>query len=156
DRIKPLPPNPFAPERRDYYEFYQRLVRLEGKPMIIQVRRAHAAPDDPPVNIQVPPSSHYSWGMRMRMGEITAVREGSSAAQGVVARDPQQSIEGDIIKQVEVVEPDGSKHRFVTARGKAAANDNVKEEDVDPIRLPFELKQWAQRSLKRQTELASG
>lgn len=55
DTIKPLPPNPFDPERKDYYEFYKRMVRLEGKPIIIQVRRAKAAPDAPPVNIQVPP-----------------------------------------------------------------------------------------------------
>jgi hypothetical protein len=86
--------------------------------------------------------------MRMRMGQIVAAREGSSAAeQGVVTRDPEQSIAGDIIKQVEVVEPDGSKTRLITARGKATAHDNVKEMDIDPLRLPFELERWAQRSL---------
>jgi regulator of sigma E protease len=143
--IKELPPNPFAPDRKDRYEFYKRLVRLEGKPMVIQVRRANAAPDAPPVNIEVPASYHSTFGMRMRMGQITAVREGSSAEkQGVVWRDDQQS--GDIIRQIEVVEPDGSKTRFVTARAKADANDQVKGVDVDPMRLPFELEQWAQRN----------
>jgi len=145
--VKELPPNPFAPDRKDRYEFYRRLVRLEGKQIVIQVRRAGAALDAAPVNIEVPESYHSTFGMRMRMGQITAVREGSSAAlQGVVCSDAQQSPDGDIIKQVEVTEPDGSKTRFVTARGKVAANDQVKEVYVDPTRLPFELEQWAQRN----------
>src|SRR5439155_24290527 len=83
-----------------------------------------------------------------RMGQITAVRDGSSAAdQGVVGRDPPHSLDGDIIEHVEVVEPEGGKTRFITAHGKAAPNaDNVKEIEVDPIRLPFELEQWAERN----------
>jgi regulator of sigma E protease len=146
-KITELPPNPFHPDRKDYYAFYKRLVRLEGKPMVIQVRRAKAAPDEPPVNIKVPPSYNSTFGMRMHMGQVTAVRDGSSAAEkGLMPRDAaQKTLKGDIIKQVEVTNPDGSKTRFVTARGKSSAHDNVKEVDVDPMRLPFELKQWAQR-----------
>jgi regulator of sigma E protease len=145
-KLRELPPNPFAPDRKDYYAFYERLVRLEGKPMVIQVHRAGAPPDAAPVNIQVPPAYHFTFGMRMRMGQIVAVRDGSSAqAQGIVARNAQQALDGDIIKQVEVVEPDGSKTRFVTAPDKTPSNDNAKEIDVDPMRLPFELEQWARR-----------
>ena len=147
--ITELPLDPFAPvelHRADYYEFYKRMVRLEGKPIVIRVRRAKALPDAPPEDIKVPPSYYYTFGMRMRMGQITAVRDESPAKQkGVIARDPDKSIEGDIIKQVEVVEANGSKTRFITARGKAAAGDQVKEIDVDPMRLPFELKSWAKR-----------
>jgi regulator of sigma E protease len=144
--IKELPSNPFAPDRKDRHEFYKRLVRLEGKPMVIQVRRAKAAADAPTVNIEVPASYYSTFGMRMRMGQITAVREGSAAAiQGVVWRGAQQGLEGDIIKEVEVTEPKGGKIRFVTARGKTPANDHVREIDVDPMRLPFELEQWAER-----------
>jgi regulator of sigma E protease len=155
-KITELPLNPFNgpdnPSRKDYYEFHKRLVRLKGQPMIIQVRRAKAGPDAPPVNIRVPPSYYYTLGMRMHMGQITAVRDGSSAQdQGVVPRDLANKIKGDIIKQVEVVEPDGSKTRFVTARGKIAANDHVKEIDVDPIRLRFELERWAQRQKGEKT-----
>jgi S1-C subfamily serine protease len=145
DTIKPLPPNPFAPDRKDYYEFYKRLVRLEGQPMIIRVRRAKADPQSPPVDIQVPRSYHYTFGMRMRMGQITAVRDGSEAAKGLVPGNAATKTKGDIIQQVEVVDASGHTIRFVTARGKTPANDNVKEVDVDPMLLVFTLQSWAQQ-----------
>lgn len=145
-KITELPPNPFYHDRKDYYTFHQRSVRLEGKDMVIQVRRANSGPDEPPVNIHVPPSYCYAFGMRMHMGQVTAVRDGSSAAEkGLVPRDATLKTKGDIIKQVEVLESDGHKRRFITARGKTAAHDNVKEIDVDPMRLPFELERWAER-----------
>ncbi|HLJ97821.1 MAG TPA: site-2 protease family protein [Gemmataceae bacterium] len=147
--IKELPPNPFAPQLKDCHEFYQRLVQLEGKEMVIQVRRAGAAPQTPPVNIRVPASYHFTFGMRMRMGQITAIRDGSmAAAKEAELRAKKESLEGDIINEVEVAEADGHKTRFVTARSEpdpAAANDNVKVVEIDPMRLPYELKQWAGR-----------
>src|SRR5262249_37077409 len=87
--MKELPPNPFAAERKDYYEFYRRLARLEGKPVTMEVRRAGASPGTPSVKIEVPPAYHFTLGMRMRMGQITAVRPGSSAAAGGGGRAPR-------------------------------------------------------------------
>src|SRR5207245_8167002 len=114
--------NPFAPDRKDRYEFYKRLVRLQGKPMVIQVRRAGDTADAPPVNIEVPASYHSTFGMRMRMGQITAVREGSPAAvQGVVWRDAEHDRGGGIITQAEVTERDGSRTEFARAGGTAAS-----------------------------------
>jgi regulator of sigma E protease len=146
-KITELPPNPFYPDLKDYYDyytFYERLVRLRGKPMVVQVRRAKAAPDTPPVNILIPPSYHYTFGLRMHMGQITAVRDGSEAAKGLDLPNATTKTKGDIIKQVEVVDASGNKVRFVTARGKTPANDHVKEVDVDPMRLRYELERWAQ------------
>ena len=89
------------------------------------------------VTITVPPAFHKTLGVRMRMGQITAVREDSAAAKsGVVARSVDGSTEGDIIEAVEVTEPGGTVTRW--EKGK----------NLDPVRLPFQLKQWAERLWK--------
>jgi regulator of sigma E protease len=115
------------------YDFEKRLMRLAGQPMIIQVRRHGAEPDAPPVNIHVPPAYHYVFGMRMRMGPVLAVRQQSPAEKaGVRPLDPERGSEGDLLDRVEVVENDGTKTRYVV-------------KDLDPLRLPHELEQWAAR-----------
>jgi regulator of sigma E protease len=117
DQVKELPPDPRNPKHRDYFEYNRRLVRLAGKPITIQVERG----DGEKVNIQVPPAYHYTLGLRMRMGQITAVRENSPAAKASVQP-------GDIIEKVEV--GSGKERKALQAA-------------LDPERLPFDLEQWA-------------
>src|SRR5262249_6135395 len=108
--------NPFDPDhKRDYLAFHERLTRLAGQPMTIRVQRQRGQAEPVSVDIKVPPAYHYTFGMQMRMGQITAVREGSpaAAAQVQARRSPD---DGDVIKQVEVIEPDGSRTRFVTRK----------------------------------------
>lgn len=138
--------NPFDPDhKRDYFAFYERLARLAGQPMVIRVQRQQGKAEPVSVDIHVPPAYHYTFGMQMRMGKITAVRDGSPAAGRVEVRDPQHPY-GDVIKQVEVTEPDGSRTRFVTGKKTTAAPLNgVQEKVLDPVRLPYELAKWAQR-----------
>jgi regulator of sigma E protease len=147
DRVKLLPPDPRRTDLQqpDYFEFRRRLKRLAGKAIVLQVRRKHADPRATPVAIHVPPAYHYTFGLRMRMGQVVAVREGSAADRaGVRVRDLSQGIEGDILKQVEVTEPDGTRVRYVTSPG-ATAPAGVTEKPLDPVRLPDELEQWAAR-----------
>lgn len=123
-QIKELPADPRKPGsgQRDYFEFARRMKQLAGKAVVIQVERGDKEHRQI-VNITVPPTFHRTFGARMTMGEITALREGSPAEQaGVQARDNSKRLQGDIIVGVEV-------------NGKALA--------LDPLRLPFELQRWA-------------
>jgi regulator of sigma E protease len=147
DRVKPLPPDPRRTDLQqpDYFEFRRRLKRLAGKPIVIQVHRKGTDRQETPVSIHVPPAYHYTFGLRMRMGQVVAVREDSPAAQaGVRARDLSQGMDGDIIKQVEVMEPDGKRVRFV-ATPTVPPPSGVTEKPLDPVRLPDELEAWAAR-----------
>jgi regulator of sigma E protease len=134
-RMRDLPPDPRKPgsSQRDYFEFSRRMQLLAGKEVTIRVLRGPEGKQEA-VDIKVPPAFHYTFGARMRMGQIVSVREGSSGQRaGVQARDANRSLNGDIIEQVELPEPDD---RVTTY---------AKEKDLDPVRLPFLLRQWAAR-----------
>jgi regulator of sigma E protease len=150
-RVKLLPPDPRRPDKPqpDYFEFRRRLRLLAGKPMILQVRRQGAGPADPLASVAVGPAYHWTFGMRMRMGQIMAVRDDSPAARaGIRPRDPNQ--EGDILDQVEVTEPDGSKTAYVTSRNKPLPT-GVRVLDLDPLKLPDQLQEWAGRKKGERT-----
>ncbi len=117
DQLKELPPDPRNPGHLDYFEYHRRLVRLAGRPIAVQVERGHGEK----VTLQVPPAYRFTLGLRMRMGQITAVRDNSPAA--VAGVQP-----GDIIEKVEV---GSGKDRKPVPGG------------LDPERLPFTLQQWA-------------
>jgi regulator of sigma E protease len=88
--------------------------------MVFQVRRTGANHQEQVVDIQVPPAYHYTFGLRMRIGKVAAIREGSPAQKADLRS-------GDIIKRVKVVTADGQLIR------------EVEEGNLDPMRLPFEL-----------------
>lgn len=138
--VTELPPDPRDPsgKQANYFEFGRRLKRLAGQPMTVRVRRsdANATTTGQEVDIQVPAAFHYSFGMRMRMGKITAVRDRSTAAEAGVQ-------EGDIIEQVEVPGSAGQTIRYVNVRSKEPLPKNVVEHELDPERLPGELELWA-------------
>ena len=145
DKILALPRDPRDPQGKqgDYFEFRRRLKRLAGKPMVIQVRKKAASPDESTANIDVPPAYHHTLGMRMRMGPIAAVREASPAANaGIQPRDEAEGIDGDVITQVDVLEADGSKTRWVFS-GALPNEPGVNAKYLDPARLPYELSRWA-------------
>jgi regulator of sigma E protease len=142
DSIKPIAEN-------DTGEFYRRLCLLKGQPITIRVERRQE-PRDPKspaetLDVRVPVNGMYTLGIRMRMGHVAAVRQDSPALQaGVQPRNLANGIEGDIIKEVEVPEADGTRTRYVTSRDNVPAA-GVTFKDLDPERLPFELEQWAKR-----------
>ena len=126
----------------DYFEYRRRAQELAGKPMKVRVRRAaatdpNASPEE--VEITVPPAYHYTFGLRMKMGRIMAVRDDSPAAKaGVQPNDAtsEPKIEGDQIVQVVAVAADG-KETVWTNEASPPKEATVKE--LDPMRLPYEL-----------------
>jgi regulator of sigma E protease len=103
-------------DRRDMFEFQDRMKRLAGKAALIRVRRK-AEPGKVPdeVTVLVPPASHRTLGLRMTIGKVSAIRTGSPAEQAGVQ-------EGDQLTKVVLTTPKG--------------RSEFKAVDVDPERLP--------------------
>jgi regulator of sigma E protease len=132
-KVKALPPDPRNPKNLDFFEFRRRLTLLAGKEIVVEVRRkGHKEP----VQIKVPPAWYDTFGLRMRMGKVTALRNGSPAMKAGVQP-------GDIIDQVEVRDDGGRTTRFGTFADKPSAPEGVTQKSLDPVRLPYELGQWA-------------
>jgi regulator of sigma E protease len=141
NKITDLPFDPRNTQRQEpsYFEFQRRLKELAGKPMIIRVRQR----DGEVVDRAVPANYHWTFGARMRMGKITAVRDHSPAANAGVQ-------EKDILKQVEITGEDGKRIRLVLERepapgSKPRGHGGTQVEYVDPLRLPYVLEQWARK-----------
>jgi regulator of sigma E protease len=126
----PLQPDPRDPQGRnlDYFQFLQRLDRLADRPVVIQVRRKDR-PASEVVNVFVPPAYHRVIpGVRMAMGTVTALREGSTADAASVKVH-------DTITAVTLT--DGKES--VTF----SATPGPGEMPLDPQRLTFDLRRWA-------------
>src|SRR5581483_12357243 len=97
-----LPRDPRDPEHKqyDYFDFSRRMKRLAGKSVTIRIQR-HQSDRILTQDIDVQPAFHPIFGMRMRMGPITALRDKSNAAS--------QLQEGDIIEKVEITDAQGKK-----------------------------------------------
>jgi len=118
---------------RDYFAYDRRMQLLAGKELVVRVLRGPEGKQQT-VDIKVPPAYHVTLGARMAMDQITAVREDSPGQRaGVQAHDVARSLNGDIIERVDLPEP----------QGKMTSYD--KDKDLDPVRLPFQLRAWAQR-----------
>ncbi len=143
---------PDQPKQPDYFAFARHLHDWAGKPITLRVRRKGdkegSAPRD--VTILVPPAYHFDFGVRMQMGEITAVRKDQfldrlEAEQRPLP--PDGDFRGDVIEQVEVRAADGKVTRFVFPSKKFQPDKADKSaRAIDPTRLPFELRQWAART----------
>jgi regulator of sigma E protease len=145
ERTTMLPDDPRAPGtgRFDYFDLSRRMNRLAGKETVLLVRRDGAASNSQPDAVRIPASFQTGYGLRLTMGPVTAVREGSPAAQaGIQIRAGQES--GDTIVEVEIAEADGTIRRFVGDQGPDRAADPAVR-ILDPARLPEELRQWAIR-----------
>jgi regulator of sigma E protease len=167
--ISDLPLDPRNPQggQRDFFELSRRLQLLAGQPMIFRVQR-EAEDKTETVDITVEPEFHNTLGgdVVMTMGEITNIRKGSAADLAGVRKtqwsegwrstflffgrqEKINKVDGDKIMQVEVTEKDGQILRYTTDPGKDAAAKlaaaKIKEEFLDPLRLPDQLRAWAKR-----------
>jgi regulator of sigma E protease len=133
--------------RYDYFAYLRRLKQLEGKEIVVQVLRKDPKNKDQEslVSIKVPPSYYYDLGLRMKMGKVAAVRQGSPAAEAQLrtTQGAGGSTEADLITAVEVVDQNNKSLKWV--RDPKERN----ERPLDPMRLPSELAQWADRNRAR-------
>jgi regulator of sigma E protease len=138
----------------DYKEYYRRMVLLAKEPITFQVQRRKSEGEAPEVaQIVVKPAFRHNLGMRLRMGEVAAVREGGPAKKaGVVplAGSPQPT-HGDRIKAVMLPpDKDGKRVWYVvgpvdwTKPGFQVPNPkDVDVRPLDPLLLPHQLNAWA-------------
>ncbi len=125
--------DPRDPQGRhlDYFQFLDRMRQLADRPAVVQVVRKGAAPSEI-VDVFVPPAYHQIIpGLRMEMGLVTGLRDGSDAA----VRGGQL---GDTITGVNLTDDNGNTQKL--SLNPAAGTD---EGQLDPLRLPFELRRWA-------------
>lgn len=120
----------------DYFDYSERLKRLIGKPLVLQLTRRGINGDDgaTAVSVLVPPAYYFTLGLRMQMGNILAVRPNSPAARAGVHVD-------DRIVGVEVTDTRGHKLRYSAER--RTDGDDVGIKQLDPVRLPEDLWGWA-------------
>jgi regulator of sigma E protease len=130
--LKALPLDPTQPAARkisDPFAYRQAMRKLAGKPAVLQVRRAAGSEGESAsvLNILVPPAYHLTMGLRMQMGMVAAVREGSVAEKYVEA--------GDVIVGA-ALSQDGKTFQPLEAGG------------LDPVRLPYLLRSRVQAGPK--------
>jgi len=120
-------------------EFQNRLLRLAGKPVEVQVHRKSGGDS---VSITLPAAFRNDTGLRMSMGPIAAIRTGSSAE--AVGIQP-----GDKITKVELPEPTGGPTLLSADSKDLPKGPTGTVKPLDPLRLPFEMNAWADRWSKQ-------
>lgn len=120
-------------EQKDYFEFQRRMIRLASQDVTLLVLRTNGTKDE----VLVKPAHHLTLGIRMQMGQVTALRKGSpadTAAVRIPRKEKDGSFKGDII--LGVVARD--------AQGKVLAEfGDDKKDKLDPERLPYQLQRCA-------------
>jgi membrane-associated protease RseP (regulator of RpoE activity) len=123
------------PGHPDFFEFSRRMELLAGKPVVLQVRRHGEKEESERVAVLVPPAFHQTIpGLRMKMGKVKAVRSGSSAE--MAGMQPGDRILGVELRHGEEV------FRVANKLSSEKLPENVTERRLDPVRLPFDLRQW--------------
>jgi regulator of sigma E protease len=142
----------------DYGDYHRRMVLLAREPVTFRVQRKDS---DATAEVVVPPAFRHSLGVRMRMGEVVALREGGPAEGKVQARsEGPEPARGDRIKAV-LLPPDAAGKRVWYVAGLDFAkfpkggvdfsDPQFRTEDpggvatlpLDPLLLPQQLNRWA-------------
>lgn len=133
-RVTDLPPDTHTPETGlgDSFELRRRFQRLAGEVVTIRVRRASGQTAD----LMVPPAYHHTFGARMAMGEIAAVRENSPAEAAGVRK-------GNFLQKTVLTDANGASKSFMTAHTKKETAADIAD-FVDPLQLPDALRRWAE------------
>jgi regulator of sigma E protease len=142
DLVSPLPDDKNYPGtgQRDYAEFARRAQLLADKQIVLQVVPADD-PDATPRSVTLAPIYRLDLGVRMQMGPVLAIREGSGADGKIKPANPDdKTAAGDKILAVSVIDADGKKLEF--------SDNDEKKKTLDPERLPQQLRQWSDRMEK--------
>ncbi|HZZ77346.1 MAG TPA: site-2 protease family protein [Gemmataceae bacterium] len=140
DKVTDLPDDPNFPGhgQRSIHEFMRRVDLLAGKDIVLRVQRG-ADDKVKTYDVTVAPFYRLDLGVRMHMGRVTAIREGSTSDGKILPERPNpdnasQKLEADKIIAVKVTDADGKKLVYSEA-----------DKTLDPERLPFQLRQWSDR-----------
>ena len=149
DTVTPLRPDPTEPGNGPEIEdYYARMAALADRPIVFQVLRQSDAANAKPTDITIPPAYRSELGMRMRVGDVVALRrDGPAEKAKVIARvEGPNATPGDRIKSVKLPEPDGRETWFTNDPGEAPKNlANVTVHKLDPILLPRQITKWARQ-----------
>jgi regulator of sigma E protease len=121
-------------KHHDYYAYLERMQLLTGKPVVMIVERKGPSGQMVRESVFVPAAFQRTLGVRMGMGPVTALRDNSAGAASIKPKD--------VLTQIELVDADGNKARWVTGRGKVT-DARRSDREIDALRLPFDLRQWA-------------
>lgn len=145
--LAPLSADPRFSEgdARDPFEFRSWLRQLAGKPVVVEVKRARGKDESYSVKVFVPPAYQLRLGLRMQMGKVAAVREGTAAEKvGVrgllTSKDPADTISG-----VQIVDDKGNGLILGDAPKNLPENPKRIIKPLDPVRLPFDLTEFANK-----------
>lgn len=144
--VEPLPLDPRDPQgrHRDIFELQRRLMRLVDRPVVLQVKRKGGET----ANVLLPVEYHKGLaGVAMRIGEVVAVREGSSAAEKGVreaGRKGDKTVHGDILTHVLLRDRRGESKRFALREPDPKNPEERNDEQVNPLRLRDALRRWAE------------
>lgn len=147
-KVTDLKPDLKEPDRGpDINDYYRRMEKLAGKPIVFRVvRKGQAAGQDVTVEITVPPAFRQDTGARMRIGEVAALRVGGPADRaGVKARVESPAAAGDRIAAVKLPEADGKETWFAAGDVKSDG-PHITVHKLDPELLPLEIARWADRT----------
>jgi regulator of sigma E protease len=153
ERITPLRPDPRDPQQHsDIADYYQRLQLLAGQPLVVRVARPQPDGSSQTLDITIPPAYRAELGIRFRMGEIAALRTGGPAeTAGILAHQDQPIRPGDRIRHLQLPEVDGTV-TWLTTGDEKTPNSTISVRRLDPLWLPYEIRQWASRQLARGTD----
>jgi regulator of sigma E protease len=126
------------------FDYRRRLAALVGKPITLELKRNQSTET---VRVELLPMYRQDTGLRMKMGKIAAVRVNSPATNAGLkpqAMEGENEVgpPGDRIVEVSVPEADGKRTVYTTDPKKVADGAKL----LDPLRLPFELNRWADRT----------
>lgn len=119
------------------FDYRRRLSTLAGKDITFELQRLDSSEK---ATVTIPAAFHQDTGLRMKMGQLAAVRVGSSAETAAFNLQKMEGekilSEGDVITKVSV--PDSGK--------TVTLFDPVDKTANNPLRLPSELNKWADRT----------
>lgn len=113
------------------FDYKRRVSALAGKPITLELRRLDGKQSGL-VKVVLPPAYRQDTGLRMKMGQIAAVRSSSSAD----GKFNQQKMDGDkVLGEGDVITK--------VAAGGVTLFDAADRKANNPLRLPSALNKWA-------------
>jgi len=126
------------------FDYRRRLTELAGQPVQLTLQRDAS---DSQVTVTLAPSFRRETGLRMKIGKVVAVRQDSAAmVAGVKAQitDGEKEFEpGDRLVEVAVPGKDGKRTVYALDVQTAGSDGTTVVKLLDPLRLPYDLAQWA-------------